>query len=78
MLASLNHPNVLRFYGAVVASADDPAVVGIMTEYMRGGSLSHFLTCALPPPAWDARVGRFSLVVMFLAPLPYVHALLVL
>ena len=46
MLASLNHPNVLRFYGAVVASSDDPAVVGIMTEYMRGGSLSHFLTCA--------------------------------
>ena len=43
MLASLNHPNVLRFYGAVVASPDDPAVVGIMTEYMRGGSLSQFL-----------------------------------
>jgi serine/threonine protein kinase len=46
MLASLNHPNVLRFYGAVVASAEDSAVVGIMTEYMRGGSLSQFLTCA--------------------------------
>ncbi|CAL8468355.1 g7895 [Coccomyxa elongata] len=43
MLASLNHPNVLRFYGAVVASPEDPSVVGIMTEYMRGGSLSQFL-----------------------------------
>ena len=51
MLASLNHPNVLRFYGAVVASAEDPAVVGIMTEYMRGGSLSQFLTCAPPSAA---------------------------
>ncbi len=43
MLASLNHPNVLRFYGAVVGGVDDPSVVGIMTEYMRGGSLSQFL-----------------------------------
>ena len=49
MLASLNHPNVLRFYGAVVASPEDPSVVGIMTEYMRGGSLSQFLMCDLLP-----------------------------
>ena len=41
MLAGLNHPNVLRFYGAVI---DDVTVVGIMTEYMKGGSLSQLLT----------------------------------
>jgi serine/threonine protein kinase len=56
MLASLNHPNVLRVYGVVVVdppaglgplgspgSPLDRTVVGIMTEYMRGGSLSAFL-----------------------------------
>jgi serine/threonine protein kinase len=42
-LSALNHPNVLRFYGVVVESHEDPTVVGIMTEYMRGGSLSHML-----------------------------------
>jgi serine/threonine protein kinase len=41
-LASVNHPNVLRFYGVVL---NEPAgnVVGIITEYMRGGSLSGLL-----------------------------------
>jgi len=43
MLASLNHPNVLRFYGVVIAGREDPAVIGIMTEFMRGGSLAQFL-----------------------------------
>ena len=44
MLSNLNHPNVLRFFGVVVASAQEPtAVVGIMTEYMRGGSLATFI-----------------------------------
>jgi serine/threonine protein kinase len=56
MLASLNHPNVLRVYGVVVVdpptgvgqlgssgSPLDRTVVGIMTEYMSGGSLSSFL-----------------------------------
>lgn len=59
MLGSLNHPNVLRVYGVVVVdppagvgppgslgspgSPLDRTVVGIMTEYMRGGSLSSFL-----------------------------------
>ena len=56
MLAGLNHPNVLRVYGVVVADAPagldglgnvgspvDRPVVGIMTEYMRGGSLSSHL-----------------------------------
>ncbi|KAK9826720.1 hypothetical protein WJX81_001147 [Elliptochloris bilobata] len=43
MLGSLNHPSVLRFYGAVVAARDDPAVIGIMTEFMRGGSLAQLL-----------------------------------
>ena len=46
MLGSLNHPNVLRFYGAVVVGRDDPSVIGIMTEFMRGGSLAQFLRCA--------------------------------
>ena len=40
LLAQLNHPNVLRLYGVVTVSQQDPSVVGIMTEYVRGGSLS--------------------------------------
>ncbi|KAK9829327.1 hypothetical protein WJX72_005201 [[Myrmecia] bisecta] len=43
MLASLNHPNVLRFYGVVVESPAEPNVIGIMTEFMRGGSLAQAL-----------------------------------
>ena len=50
MLGGLNHPNVLRFYGVVVAGREDPAVIGIMTEFMRGGSLAQFLRCARVPP----------------------------
>ena len=50
MLAALNHPNVLRFYGVVTASASEQTVVGIMTEYMPGGSLSNYLRCGPPPP----------------------------
>lgn len=40
MLASLNHPSVLHLYGVVVDNHHERNVVGIMTEYMRGGSLS--------------------------------------
>lgn len=43
MLADLNHPNVLRFYGVVTETGHDNTVIGIMTEYIRGGSLSTFL-----------------------------------
>ena len=43
MLADLNHPNLLRFYGVVTESAADNAIIGIMTEYIRGGSMSSFL-----------------------------------
>lgn len=43
LLADLNHPNVLRFYGVVTESAADSSVIGIMTEYIRGGSMSAFL-----------------------------------
>jgi serine/threonine protein kinase len=43
MLADLNHPNVLRFFGVVTESAQDNTVIGIMTEYIRGGSMSSFL-----------------------------------
>lgn len=43
MLADLNHPNVLRFYGVVTESATDSTVTGIMTEYIKGGSLAQFL-----------------------------------
>lgn len=49
MLAAVNHPNVLRFYGVVLESAHDPAVVGIMTEYMRDGSLAAWLRCDPSP-----------------------------
>ena len=50
MLSNLNHPNVLRFYGVVVESQAEPNVIGIMTEYMKGGSLSAFLRCASLQP----------------------------
>ncbi len=43
MLSNLNHPNVLRFYGVVVESYAEANVIGIMTEYMKGGSLAAFL-----------------------------------
>ena len=49
MLAAVNHPNVLRFYGVVLESAHDPAVVGIMTEYMRDCSLAAWLRCDPSP-----------------------------
>ena len=31
LLAQLNHPNVLRLYGVVTVSQQDPSVVGICT-----------------------------------------------
>lgn len=37
-LRGMNHPNVLRFYGRVLDHEN--RVVGIITEYMKGGSLS--------------------------------------
>lgn len=43
MLAALNHPNVLRFYGVVTKEESDHTVVGIMTEFMPGSSLSNYL-----------------------------------
>ncbi len=47
MLARLNHPNALRFWGAIVASAEDAAFVSMMTEHMRRDSPAHFrITCA--------------------------------
>lgn len=46
MLAVLNHPNVLRFYGVVTAGPADQTVVGIMTEFMNGSSLSNYLRSA--------------------------------
>lgn len=42
-LSWLNHPNVLRFYGIVTASRDNNMCVGIITEYVNGGSLSQLL-----------------------------------
>ncbi len=51
MLAALNHPNVLRFYGVVTKEEKDQTVVGIMTEFMPGSSLSNYLrqACAISP-----------------------------
>ena len=42
----MNHPNVLRFYGVVVESQANPTCIGIMTEYMRGGSLADLIRCS--------------------------------
>ena len=57
MLAALNHPNVLRFYGVVTASASEQTVVGIMTEYMPGGSLSNYLRWGPFPTATGPAVS---------------------
>lgn len=43
VLASVNHPNVLRFYGVITQSDEDPSVIGIMTEYIKGGSLADLI-----------------------------------
>lgn len=43
-LSELNHPNIIRFYGLVTETMDEASsVVGIMTEYVRGGSLAAYL-----------------------------------
>ena len=57
MLARLNHPNVLRLYGVVTASPTDPAVVGIMTEVARGGSLTANLRCPAAPQLYGSSTG---------------------
>lgn len=46
ILREMNHPNVLRFYGLVVDQ--EGASVGIITEYMRGGSLAAVLRYGQP------------------------------
>lgn len=43
-LSELNHPNIIRIYGLVTETNDETSpVIGIMTEFVRGGSLSHYL-----------------------------------
>ena len=75
LLADLNHPNVLRFYGVITDNGNGGggngkgggeggnggnggnggggggagSVVGIMTEYVRGGSLAQFLRASRSP-----------------------------
>lgn len=49
VLASVNHPNVLRFYGVITQSGEDPSVIGIMTEYIKGGSLADLIRFATFP-----------------------------
>lgn len=44
VLARLNHPNIIRMYGMVVeGAAGHEAVAGIMTEFVRNGSLTQLL-----------------------------------
>ena len=51
LLGTLNHPHVIRFFGVVVESPNSNQVVGIITEYLAGGSLSALLHTpeGLPP-----------------------------
>lgn len=61
VLSTLNHPNVLRFFGVVYdasqrgASPTDFAIVGIITEYVRGGSLAQLLRPSQPLLSLKAR-----------------------
>lgn len=43
MLSSLNHPNILRFFGVVTDDSQESKIVGVMTEFMQGRSLSYYL-----------------------------------
>ncbi len=65
MLSNLNHPNVLRFYGVVVESYAEPNVIGIMTEYMKGGSLAAFLRWAFADNC-DSKQANFKLILLSL------------
>ncbi len=48
LLSKLNHPNVLRMYGVVCQSSQDPTIVGIICEFVKGGSLTASLRRACP------------------------------
>ncbi|KAK9848098.1 hypothetical protein WJX84_007357, partial [Apatococcus fuscideae] len=75
MLASLNHPSVLHLYGVVVDNHHERNVVGIMTEYMRGGSLSAALR-GLKARNWHLSLAqRAELALNMATGLAYLHEL---
>ncbi|KAK9788455.1 hypothetical protein WJX73_009181 [Symbiochloris irregularis] len=70
LLSRINHPNVLRMYGVVVESDQDPSIVGIMTEYARGGSLSANLrSCG----AYLPLVARAQLALQIASGMAFLH-----
>lgn len=77
MLGSLNHPNVIRFFGVVVESVAAQNVVGIITEYMGGGSLSALLHTppGLPLPPVIPLRRRAELALGAVNGMAYLHEL---
>ena len=55
---------MLRFYGVVVESYAEPNVIGIMTEYMKGGSLAAFLRWAFADNC-NGKQANFKLIFFY-------------
>ena len=69
IIRDLYHPNIVRFYGFVI---NDQQQVGIVMEYMKGGSLYHRLHEATPPLVWTVKQKRDG-VLQLLQALTYLH-----
>mmetsp|Transcript_38013 Transcript_38013/g.90296 ORF Transcript_38013/g.90296 Transcript_38013/m.90296 type:complete len:747 (-) Transcript_38013:278-2518(-) len=74
LLSSLNHPHVIRFFGVVVESPASQQVVGIITEYMAGGSLSALLQSPAHQPRLSLR-RRAELALGAANGMSYLHEL---
>eukprot|EP00193_Tetraselmis_chui_P005078 CAMPEP_0177762862 /NCGR_PEP_ID=MMETSP0491_2-20121128/6567_1 /TAXON_ID=63592 /ORGANISM="Tetraselmis chuii, Strain PLY429" /LENGTH=803 /DNA_ID=CAMNT_0019278937 /DNA_START=1048 /DNA_END=3459 /DNA_ORIENTATION=+ len=77
LLSSLNHPNVIRFFGVVVENVASHNVVGIITEYMSGGSMSALLHTppGLPLPPVIPLRRRAELALGAVNGMAYLHEL---
>ena len=69
IIGGLEHPHIVRFYGFVI---NDQQQVGIVMEYMKGGSLYHRLHEATPPLVWTVKQKRDG-VLQLLQALTYLH-----
>jgi serine/threonine protein kinase len=49
LMKGLNHPNIVRYYGYTI---NDQGHMGIVLDYLDGGSLYDHLHNSNPPPVW--------------------------
>jgi len=60
LMSKLNHPNVVRFYGLAVADGGCGRLpVGMITEFLSGGSLAAFLAKRISVDAFGRRQREF-------------------